>query len=288
MHVFTAWTTWRTSTRTLAAPACTATRSSFAAICNPDGDTPRSITWHYPRRSPPRGHGAARGTACWSWRHTPFRAALHDGRPDRANRERACRRDGAILPCSPRCRRPASTKRLTSRPDRVRSPTACMPRRAAAATWRQPRKRRVRRVFPATSRTPGDLALFWAPTAGAPCCAPRPTGADLGSRYDALLAANLHPHIPVNRQILLTRCRAWVVFQGYSQEIGPTAWKRFGFDSDPRAAGAFRVPTGQGQNVRSDPGRTCRRGANAVTRLTFHRHRPATAATPGRRAGRSR
>ncbi|MBW2664246.1 MAG: glycogen debranching enzyme N-terminal domain-containing protein, partial [Deltaproteobacteria bacterium] len=40
---------------------------------------------------------------------------------------------------------------------------------------------------------------------------------NLGSRYDALLAANLNPEFPEDRRIMFTRCRAWVVFQGYSQ-----------------------------------------------------------------------
>ena len=42
---------------------------------------------------------------------------------------------------------------------------------------------------------------------------------DLSSRYDALLAANMDSECPEDRWIMFTRCRAWLVFQDYSQEI---------------------------------------------------------------------
>ena len=54
----------------------------------------------------------------------------------------------------------------------------------------------------------------------------------LPSRYDALLAANLSPAVPEDRRILLARLRGWVVFQGFSQEIGPDCLDAFGFDFD--------------------------------------------------------
>ncbi|MFC1857719.1 glycogen debranching protein, partial [Thermodesulfobacteriota bacterium] len=40
---------------------------------------------------------------------------------------------------------------------------------------------------------------------------------ELRSKYDALLAGNLHPGFPEDRRVMFTRCRAWLVFQGYSQ-----------------------------------------------------------------------
>jgi glycogen debranching enzyme len=94
---------------------------------------------------------------------------------------------------------------------------------------------------------------------------------ELGSRYDALLAANPDPHIPVNRQILLTRCRAWLVFQGYSQDISSDCLDGFGFDYHGGGWWRFQIPSGQGQSVRltiraaMDQDRNC-------TRLTVSRH----------------
>ncbi len=41
----------------------------------------------------------------------------------------------------------------------------------------------------------------------------------LNSKYDALLAANTNNEHPVDRLVAFTRCRAWVVFQGFSQDV---------------------------------------------------------------------
>lgn len=71
----------------------------------------------------------------------------------------------------------------------------------------------------------------------------------LPSRYDALLAANLAPDYPGNRRILFNRCRAWVVFQGFSYQLQEDCLQSF----ERLATGAgrwyFQVPCGQGQNV---------------------------------------
>jgi len=68
----------------------------------------------------------------------------------------------------------------------------------------------------------------------------------LMSGYDALLAANLHPEFPEDRWVMFTRCRAWLVYQGYSQEIGDDCVDAF----DPlEGKWTFQVPMGQGQHV---------------------------------------
>ncbi|MBI9074386.1 MAG: glycogen debranching enzyme N-terminal domain-containing protein [Desulfatibacillum sp.] len=72
---------------------------------------------------------------------------------------------------------------------------------------------------------------------------------DLKSRYDALLAANLDPLAPVDRWIMFTRCRAWVVYQGNSREINATCLDSFRADPDSRGFWRFSVPCGQGQHV---------------------------------------
>jgi len=71
----------------------------------------------------------------------------------------------------------------------------------------------------------------------------------LESRYDALLAANLHPDYPEDRQIMLTRCRAWIVFQGYSQAVNLDCLARFGFDFRRGVWWRYKIPTGQGQYI---------------------------------------
>ena len=73
---------------------------------------------------------------------------------------------------------------------------------------------------------------------------------NLGSRYDAFLAANLNEHYPEDRRILLTRCRGWIVFQGYSQELGPKTLERFGFDYSSIGCWEHKIPTGHGEHIR--------------------------------------
>jgi len=71
----------------------------------------------------------------------------------------------------------------------------------------------------------------------------------LNSRYDALLAANLNAHIPEDRWIMLTRCRVWVVYQDFSQEIGDHCLERFYTGNDSGGVWEFKVPTGQGEHI---------------------------------------
>ena len=71
----------------------------------------------------------------------------------------------------------------------------------------------------------------------------------LSSRYDALLAANIDHEIPEDRWIMFTRCRAWLVFQGYSQEICDDCFVSFYSISGSRGVWRFQVPTGQGQHI---------------------------------------
>jgi len=94
----------------------------------------------------------------------------------------------------------------------------------------------------------------------------------LHSRYDALLAANLSDDVPEDRRIAFTRCRAWVVFQGYSQQIGDDCLETFRFQYPGRGSWQFQVPTGQGETIRLRVEVEMPRGENTV-RLHFHRRR---------------
>lgn len=93
----------------------------------------------------------------------------------------------------------------------------------------------------------------------------------LQSRYDALLGANLNPDFPVDRWILFSRCRAWVVFQDYSQEILFTCFHAFHRDDAGRGVWRFHVPTGQGEHVRLTIRAQLLSEENSVA-LTFYRH----------------
>jgi len=107
---------------------------------------------------------------------------------------------------------------------------------------------------------------------------------ELGSRYDAFLAANLNEQYPEDRRILLARCRGWIVFQGYSQEIRPETLERFGFDYLSTGCWDHNIPTGHGEHIRlslrleMEPGKNltrmkiCRCPAdNHIGRLADHK-----------------
>ncbi len=94
---------------------------------------------------------------------------------------------------------------------------------------------------------------------------------ELNSRYDALLAANLRPNIPEDRWIMFSRCRAWIVFQGFSQEISKDCLDLFHSANGLRGFWRYHIPTGQGEYVVITIGVEMISGENGI-RLAFHRH----------------
>ncbi|MGQ9661414.1 MAG: amylo-alpha-1,6-glucosidase [Kiritimatiellia bacterium] len=74
--------------------------------------------------------------------------------------------------------------------------------------------------------------------------------AELQSLYDCLLSANLDPDYPVERRILFTRCRMWLVRRGYSQAINGNSLDRFSLENNDSVKWEFSVPCGMGAFVR--------------------------------------
>ena len=72
---------------------------------------------------------------------------------------------------------------------------------------------------------------------------------ELASRYDGLLAANFNRQYPADRWIMFSRCRAWIVYQGYSQALNRDSLEMFRTSADGSGCWQYHVPTGQGQNV---------------------------------------
>jgi predicted glycogen debranching enzyme len=70
--------------------------------------------------------------------------------------------------------------------------------------------------------------------------------AELRSKYDGLLIGNLDPNVPVDRHTMLTRCRAWVVSKGYSNELSLHCQKHFSVSDDGTVIWKFAVPVGEG------------------------------------------
>ncbi|RKX40798.1 MAG: glycogen debranching protein, partial [Verrucomicrobia bacterium] len=73
--------------------------------------------------------------------------------------------------------------------------------------------------------------------------------AELCSKYDGLLSANLDPEVPVDRHTMFTRCRAWVVCRDYSNELSLHCQKRFTVATDGTVVWNFAVPVGEGQLI---------------------------------------
>ncbi|WP_300463876.1 amylo-alpha-1,6-glucosidase [Desulfobacula sp.] len=69
----------------------------------------------------------------------------------------------------------------------------------------------------------------------------------LDSRYDALLGANMDNTTPENRWMVLSRCRIWAVFQGYSRELAPDCLEKVTFSYDHGGKWRFHVPTSEGK-----------------------------------------
>ncbi|MFT5854755.1 MAG: starch synthase (maltosyl-transferring) [Verrucomicrobiales bacterium] len=93
---------------------------------------------------------------------------------------------------------------------------------------------------------------------------------EIRSQYDALLAANLHDDYPVDRQILLARCRAWVIYRDYSRELNIDCQTGFRMSGENTIEWSFDVPVGGGKCVGIRVESQMQEGKNLIG-LRFHR-----------------
>ena len=91
------------------------------------------------------------------------------------------------------------------------------------------------------------------------------------SQYDALLAGNLHPSVPVDRRIMLTRCRTWLVWRDYSQPLNQDCLTCFKIEPDGTVNWRFEAPVGMGKQVDIGISLKMHEGRNAVS-LAFRRY----------------
>lgn len=94
--------------------------------------------------------------------------------------------------------------------------------------------------------------------------------AELRSKYDGLLSANLNPDVPVDRHTMLTRCRGWIVRRDYSSELSLQCQKRFAVADDGSVVWTFNVPVGEGRLVPLQAVLKLHPETNAI-RLAFNR-----------------
>jgi predicted glycogen debranching enzyme len=71
----------------------------------------------------------------------------------------------------------------------------------------------------------------------------------IAGKYNALLAANINTDFPVDNTVMLTRCRAWLVYQGYSRDIDLPCQTRFYAEQNNTVGWEFNIVAGQGKSV---------------------------------------
>jgi len=241
------------------------------AACRPDGpdtDEPRTIPWRWPgdlKREVmlPPGHFLV---VCADH---PFRVRLSEGDRTLASEVGlACDDDTftAVIVPPPV---PSVHRRLTLRLV-VYEPSETVHRDAPLLLLAQAASLRVRQVFSATDLARRSLMLLGTNGRGA-MMRVHAAWNGLHSRYDALLAANLDPDMPQDRRVMLARCRAWIVYQGYSQAVDFDLLETFVCSQKSRGTWCYCIPAGQGQHVIVSITAAMLAGANAVT-LSFFRH----------------
>jgi predicted glycogen debranching enzyme len=94
--------------------------------------------------------------------------------------------------------------------------------------------------------------------------------AKMNSRYDSLLAGNMSTEFPEDRRIMFARCRMWLVFQGYSQDVNTNCLEAFTAEKSSGGNWCYQIPTGQGEHVILTLGLKMIVGKNAV-QMTFCR-----------------
>jgi starch synthase (maltosyl-transferring) len=222
--------------------------AAFCAEMNPKGKEPQWVHWQWPRDvrrqvMVPPGHfllvAAERG----------FRATLmgEENSPVLAVEDSFRLDDGMFYALF----MPGTTPETHTRRALVLSvfePDCAQHAKAPLLFLSAPEMGLVKRHLERLDGRSRSLLLLGTNGRGAMMRAPIRWGA-LPSRYDALLAANMDKDYPEDRLILLTRCRGWVRFQGYSQSMNAHCFDTFDYDFHSRGCWGFRVPTGQGEYV---------------------------------------
>ncbi len=73
---------------------------------------------------------------------------------------------------------------------------------------------------------------------------------EITSQYDAMLALNPDLHVPANKQVFFTRCKAWVRHCGYSFALDVTSLDSFRLLSERTACWVFTTQIGGGKKAK--------------------------------------
>ena len=131
-------------------------------------------------------------------------------------------------------------------------------------------RRRFRMTSTAGEIQAGELLAFSANDLGGSSLF-RAAWGELGSKYEAILAANVNPDYPVDRHVMFTRLRGWVQVNGYSHALDARSIESFSATAENRCCWRFLVPAGQGCRVRIEIGF---QGALHGDAVRFHFRRP--------------
>jgi len=110
-------------------------------------------------------------------------------------------------------------------------------------------RRRIRMMNSAAEIRAGESIAFAANHLGGMSFF-RAAWGEIASKYEAVLAANVNPDYPVDRRVMFTRLRGWLLVNGYSQPLDLRSIESFSAMPDNRARWLFSIPAGQGSRVR--------------------------------------
>lgn len=110
----------------------------------------------------------------------------------------------------------------------------------------EPEKRQIRFSFDDVKKS-GQL-VFCSNSSGGYAMFPAAWG-ETNSKYEAILAANTDPRYPVDRRVLFSGMKAWLVTNDYSQEITSAFLNNFISGSGNGAKWTFLIPSGQGNRT---------------------------------------
>jgi len=241
---------------------------TFCRNLNPISQEPRVVTWRWPRdlrrevMLPPEHLLMVHA-------EYPFQARLSNGNQTLACEESLKNDDGSyfalVTPSDPPQRAQSHTLKLS-----VYTPEGWQHREAPVLVLPRPDQIKVKTILSRPELVKEHFVFLDTNGRGGMVRIPVSWGM-LTSRYDGLLAANLSSEFPEDRWIMFARCRAWLVFQGYSQELNTDCLEAFAVDADSNGYWRYHIPSGQGEHVLLTLGLKMTDEENAV-KLTFYRH----------------
>ncbi len=115
--------------------------------------------------------------------------------------------------------------------------------------WQLPGRNNEYISFACNGSETGDKYFFAAGNNGAYSLYPADWGV-VRSKYDALFAINPETRYPVDRRVLFSSFKAWLVVNDFSQEINSKNLVRFTSGCDNIARWEFAIPAGQGRRLK--------------------------------------